>query len=291
MYVTPGFFDTLRIPVRAGRDFHDADRAGAEPVAIVNATFVRSLAKGASPVGRMMLVGGGAPREVVGVVGDTLVTNAGINFPGSQPGPLMTSPIVFEPAAQESDGFMQVIHTWFQPVWSVRTSGPVNTTRVLQQAIANADPLLPVQDVQPLSSVEAAATAEQRLLMTLVGVLAAAALLLAALGIHGLIAHGVIERTRELGIRLALGATAGQTIRAIAASGVALAAVGAVVGVGLAWVAVNVFDTFSFLFHVDKHDPATFAGVAVFLLVVATISSLLPALRILRLDPAKTLRE
>jgi ABC-type antimicrobial peptide transport system permease subunit len=162
---------------------------------------------------------------------------------------------------------------------------------VLPQAIGQADPLLPVQDVQPLSTVQASATAEQRLLMTLVGVIAATALLLAAIGIYGLIAHGIAERTRELGVRLALGATPVGTMLGIVRAGVVVAGVGVAIGAGLAWMAVAVFDSFAFLFRVDKHDPLTFAGAAMFLLVMASIASVLPALRVLRLDPAKVLRE
>jgi predicted permease len=290
MYVTPRFFETLKIPLR-GRDFEPGDRAGAAPVAIVNETFVRSWGNGLDTIGRRLSLMDEFQREIVGVAGDVLVTNAGIGFPGAVPGPLMTSPIIFIPAAQTPEGFMRLIHTWFQPIWSVRTTGGVNVTRVLPQAIGQADPLLPVQDVQPLSTVQASATAEQRLLMTLVGVIAATALLLAAIGIYGLIAHGIAERTRELGVRLALGATPVGTMLGIVRAGVVVAGVGVAIGAGLAWMAVAVFDSFAFLFRVDKHDPLTFAGAAMFLLVMASIASVLPALRVLRLDPAKVLRE
>jgi ABC-type antimicrobial peptide transport system permease subunit len=127
--------------------------------------------------------------------------------------------------------------------------------------------------------------------MTLVGVLAAASLLLSAIGIHGLVAQGVIERTREFGIRMALGATAAQVVRQISLAGLAVAAGGALTGLGLAWMAVLIFDSFSFLFHVDKHDPLTFVVVPVFLSLVAVASSVIPALRVLNVDPATTLRE
>ncbi len=290
MYVTPRFFETLRIPILRGRDFGSQDRADAPPVAIVNETFVRSWGQGADPIGRRLWFES-AEREIVGVVGDTLVTEAGIAFPGQVPGPLMTSPVVFIPPAQTSDGLFRIVHTWFQPVWSVRTNGSINVAKVIPQAIAQADPLLPVQDVQTLSAVQAEATSEQRLLLSLVGAVAAAALFLSAIGIYGLIAHGVSERTREFGIRLALGATVGGTIRRLTVSGVLVAAAGVAAGVGLAWMAVAIFDSYAFLFHVDKHDPVTFAGVGVFLLVVAGLASALPALRILRLDPARILRE
>jgi ABC-type antimicrobial peptide transport system permease subunit len=158
----------------------------------------------------------------------------------------------------------------------------------LQQAITGADPLLPLSAVRSMDEVMATSTSVWRLLMTLVGVLAAAAILLAAIGIHGLIAHSVAERRREFGIRLALGATPVQAARRVAAGGIALSVAGAALGGVLSvWSAGLVR---SFLWGVEQHDPMTYAGVAVFLLAVATIASVIPSLRILRLDPAETLR-
>jgi putative ABC transport system permease protein len=287
-YVTPTFFETLRIPVRRGRTFSAGDRAGAPPVTVVNDMFVRIYTKGENPIGRRIVMDS-VSYEIVGVVGDVQVHGSGFFLDGMTRGPIATTPLVFIPAAQTSDGFLRVIHTWFAPVWSVRTDPSVNGGRLLQQAINQADPLLPVFAIRDMSEVQSMATAEQRLLMTLVGVLAVAALLLSAVGIHGLIAHSVAERTREFGIRMALGATALETVRSVAASGLALSTVGAAVGIGLAWVAVRLVA--SFLWGVDEHDPLTFIAVAAFLVVVAGIASLIPALRILRLDPAQTLRQ
>jgi predicted permease len=288
-YVTPGFFDTFKIPVRVGRVFTDADRAGAPLVVVVNDQFVRSWANGANPVGRS-IGSGKTQRKIVGVVGDVQVTNSGIGFPGraNGPHPLETTPLIFFPAAQTTDGFFQLVHTWFSPVWSVRTAPSVNVGAAVARAIGDTDPLLPLGEVRSMAAVQAAATARQRLLMILVGVLGAAAVLLSAIGIHGLIAHSVADRTREFGIRMALGATAGRTIRTVALSGVVLALVGAAAGGGFSILAVRLVE--SFLFGVTTHDPLTYVGVAAFLLVVSALASVLPALRILRLDPAETLR-
>ena len=139
-----------------------------------------------------------------------------------------------------------------------------------------------------MSDVMAAAMSEQRLLMTLVAVLAGVALLLASVGIHGLIAHAVTERRREFGIRMALGATAGQTVRDVALGGITLAAAGAVAGGLLSIPAVTLVR--SFLWRVETSDPLTYAVAGAGLLIVAAISSLLPALRLLKLDPASSLR-
>jgi ABC-type antimicrobial peptide transport system permease subunit len=128
----------------------------------------------------------------------------------------------------------------------------------------------------------------QRFLTTLLSVLAGLALLLAAIGIYGLIANSVVERTRELGIRMALGATVGQAMRTVAMAGVLLAAAGVLIGSILARAAAQTLR--SFVWGVGAADPYTFSAVAVVLLVVAITASLVPALRVLRLDPAQTLR-
>jgi len=287
MYVTPRFFDVLRMSVRHGRAFTAEDRRGAPLVAVVNETFLRSWAKGVNPVGRRIGRGETA-REIVGVVNDVQVSNSGIQFPGRASAPIMASPLVFIPAAQTNDGFFQMSHTWFSPVWTVRSTQAINVTQALPRAINSVDPLLPVSDVRSMTAVQAAAISQQRLLMTLVVVLAVAAVLLAAIGIHGLIAHSVAERRREFGIRLALGATAGQTVRQVAFGGIALSIAGAVIGGALSVLSVGLVR--SFLWGVGEHDPATYIGVALLLLGIATVASVIPALRILRLDPAETLR-
>jgi ABC-type antimicrobial peptide transport system permease subunit len=158
----------------------------------------------------------------------------------------------------------------------------------LQRAIREADSMLPTAEVRSMDQVMARATSRQRLLMTLAGLLAGATLLLSAIGIHGLIAHTVAERRREFGIRLALGATPARTMRAVAGSGLALAAVGAVLGGLLSIPATSLVE--SFLWGVTGRDPVTYVAVVLFMLVVAGLASLLPALRILKLDPAQTLR-
>jgi putative ABC transport system permease protein len=127
--------------------------------------------------------------------------------------------------------------------------------------------------------------------MVLVGVIGAAALLLSAVGVYGLIAHSVAERRRELGVRLALGATAGRAIRNVAWSGIGLAAIGAGAGLVLAWPVTQALDNRGLLWGVDSHDPASFILGVGFLLLVAMFASVVPALKILRLDPAQALRE
>lgn len=287
MYVTPAFFDTLRVPLRSGRAFTAADRAGQTPVVVVNDAFVRFLAEGDNPIGRH-LHRDNVDWQIVGVVGDVQTRNSGLSYAGMVRGPLEAQPIVFFPAAQMDDAFAQLVHQWFSPFWTARTSESVNAELVLRRAIGSADALLPVAPAMRLEDAQAAATSFQRLLLTLIGAFAAVALLLAAIGIYGLIAQSVMERTREFGIRLALGATAAETIRRVTLSGVAIAASGVVAGTALAFGATQL--VVSFLWGVDRHDPLTFIAIAGLLLVVATAASVLPALRIVLIDPAKILR-
>jgi ABC-type antimicrobial peptide transport system permease subunit len=235
---------------------------------------------------------GGGERRIVGVVGDVKATRS-FMIDGMVNGPITTGPQIYLPAAQTPDGFMGM-HIWFSPMWSVRATSLAVADAAIQRAISTADPLLPVGRIRRMADVQASATSRQRLLMILVGVLGVAAVLLAAIGIHGLITHQVQQRTREFGIRLALGATAGETIRSVAMAGIVLSAIGAVIGAGLSVMAVQLAQSLvgeSYLWHVSASDPRTYVAVAAFLLVVSTAASLIPALRILRLDPATTLRQ
>jgi hypothetical protein len=286
MYVTPDFFKTFEIAVPRGRAILASDLAQTRPVVMVNESFARFYSKDQDVMGRLVRVGG-VEREVVGVSADVQM-RAGFRVEGMIPGPIVSSPTIYLPAEQVSQGILGT-HIWFAPVWTVRASSPAVGARAIQEAISAADPLLPLGQVRQMTSVRASATAEHTMLMTLVGALAIVALLLAAIGLHGLISHSVSERTREFGIRLALGATPGGTVRAVAWSGIALAGVGAVIGAALAVPASGLVA--SVLYGVAERDPLTYIGAGAFLFIVASIASLLPALRILRLDPATTLRQ
>jgi hypothetical protein len=286
-YVTPAFFHTLKIPIRAGRVFTRDDRTGHPPVVVVNDAFVRYLAGGANVIGRELRIDGD-DLTIAGVVGDVRTRSSGIFVPGMPQGPLEAPPIVFLPAAQVSDGFMRLVHQWFAPYWTVRTRDGIDADAALRAAISAADPRLPIAATQRLTDVQADATAFQRFMLWLVGAFAGIALLLASIGIYGVIAQSVLDRAREFGVRLALGATLGGTIRRVIWSGVALVAAGMAAGGALAWMATRLIA--SLLWGVTPHDPLTFAAVAGVLLLVAIASSLVPALRILRLDPAKILR-
>jgi putative ABC transport system permease protein len=293
-YVTPGYFETLRVPLLRGRFLEEADGPDAAPVAVVNAAFVeRYLAGG----GRTEAAAGGDPlaarvaianaeRSIVGVVGDVLQDPSGLG--GEDP--LAAVPVVYLSSRQIEDDLFVLVHTWFQPSWIVRSALPFEpTTEAMRRALHETDPGLPFAGFQRLGEVEAEAIAYQRFLLTLVATLAVIAALLAALGIHGLIANSVIERTREIGIRLALGATRRQVLAAVTVPGVVLAAAGTVLGTALALASSRVVG--HFLWRVSATDPWVLLGSAVMVVLVAAGASLAPGRRVLGLDPARTLRE
>ena len=283
-YVAGDYFGTLRIPVLAGRVFDDGDTTSSAPVALVNETFAREYFGGTTPVGRRIAFAG-REREIVGVVGDVQVR------PGfGDRGPLAAMPLAYIPLPQVSDGMARLVHGWFATSFLVRTAARADRALpAIQGALEGVDPLLPIASIRSMEDVQTKALALPRLLMTLLLALATAALVLTAVGIHGLIASTVTERTREIGIRLALGATSAQAIRSVAAPGIALAVVGTLIGVVAARAAVTLLR--AFVWGVSTSDYATFAGAAAFLLLVATAASTVPALGILRLDPARTLRQ
>jgi ABC-type antimicrobial peptide transport system permease subunit len=201
-----------------------------------------------------------------------------------------TKPDIYIPAAQTGDKALQMLHTWFSPNWIVRTAGaPEGVISGMQRALESVDPRLPFAGFHSMEDVRSRALAEERFQAVLLGTLAGLALLLSAVGIYGLIANSVAARTRELGIRLALGATVPQAMRAVALPGVALAVAGVAAGSVLAGFAAQLLR--HEVWGVRPSDPLTFCAVAFVLLGVAAAASFLPALRITRLNAAETLRQ
>lgn len=282
-YVTPSYFEVLRIPLHRGRVFRAADTANSQQVAIVNEAFVRKYLSEQEPLGSHIMTNNIA-REIVGVVGDVQ------QKPGWGPtSPIAPIPAVYVPAAQTPAGLFRTAHTWFSPSWLVRTTAPQDGIIAgMQRTMEATDPQLPFAGFRSMTDVQFRSLAFQRLQATLLGMLGGLALLLAGVGIYGLIASSVAERTRELGIRLALGATSTQAMRAIMAPGIGLTLLGVVIGCVLSRLLVRVMQ--HIIFGVTPGDPVTFAGVALILLAVAAIASAIPAVRVLRLDPSQTLR-
>jgi len=283
-YVTPGYLEALRVPLVQGRSLNAGDTSTSPAVAVVNEEFARRYYPQGDALGRRIAVVG--ERQIVGIVGNARATSSGFS---GYADPLVTPPIIYVPASQTTAAFLKLVHTWFSPSWAVRTAGsPERAARVIREAIAAVDPLLPIAKLRPMTEVQANSLVSERFMMSLVLGLGAVALLLAAVGIHGLVASSVTERTRELGIRLALGASGGRILRDVVAPGVLLAAAGVVLGGAASLAVVRLLA--SFLWGVTPSDPMTFVMVVITLLTVAFLASLVPALRVLRLDPASTLR-
>jgi predicted permease len=283
VYATPTYFETMRIPLVAGRAFRDSDTPQRTHVVVVSQSFARKYFHG-DALGRH-LASGKEISEIVGICGD-VQQHSGLS--GDQ-GPLSVEPTVYLPVSQLNDDFVKLIHTWFSPKWVVRTSGPTaNLTGQIRAAVSATDPQLPVARFRTVDELRGLYTGSQRYLAALFTILAGLALLLAAIGLYGLISQSIAQRRHEIGIRLALGATARQTIAGVMRPGILLSVAGIGVGLGISLVAVRFLR--SLLWGVRETDPVTFVATAAILLVVAALASLAPALRILRMDPAETLR-
>ena len=283
VYATPTYFETMRIPMVSGRTFSDSDAPHKARVVVVSASFARKYFHG-DALGRH-LKSGKEIAEIVGICGD-VQQHSGLS--GGM-GPLSVEPTVYLPVSQLNDGFVKLVHTWFSPKWVIRTSGPTaNLNGQIRAAVADVDPRLPVAHFRTVEELRNVQTGSQRYLAALFSMLAGLALLLAAVGLYGLISQSIAQRRHEIGIRLALGATARQTIAGMMRPGVLLSIVGIGAGLGISLVAVRFLR--SLLWGVRPTDPVTFVATAAILLMVAALASLAPALRILRMDPAETLR-
>ena len=284
VYVTPGYFKTMRIPLLRGREFRESDTAASAGVVVVSQSFASRYFRGKNAVGGHLKLGKDAS-EIVGVAGD-VVQHSGID--GSL-GPLSVEPTVYVPAAQSSDGYMRVVHGWFTPHWVIRANGPVRGLESqVRAAIAAADSKLPVAEFQSVEQLRDRYTLNQRYLAALLTVLAGLALLLSAIGLYGLIGHSITERTNEIGVRMALGATASEAMKSAVKPGLVLGAVGIAAGAAIALPLMGLLK--HLLWGVQPTDALTFVATAVLLLAVTVLASVAPALRILRLDPARTLR-
>jgi predicted permease len=254
-----------------GRLLEPRDVTGGQMVAVVNQEMVRKFYGGRDPIGSRVTLGDTTQyMTVVGVVND--VRQEGLTAaPYSQ---------IYWPLDQDVRRSIVVV---------VRTAGdPTSVVGGVRAAVRDLDPQLPVYDVRTMEERVATTLARPRVTAVLVGVFAATALLLAAIGIYGVVSYTVAQRTRELGVRMALGAPAAGVLRLVVGQGMLPAVGGVVVGLAGAWAAARVLG--SLLYGVSASDPWTFAGVALFLLMVALVATWLPARRATRVDPVIALR-
>jgi putative ABC transport system permease protein len=276
-WITPDWPAVMRVPLVRGRPLAAADRAGARKVVLVNETAARRFWPNADPIGRAVSVGlgegGGAENDtalVVGVVGD-------VRYATVDAAP---EPAVYL-SYQQSPSTRLLLH--------VRTAGePTAVTAAARRAVAEVAPGVPVYDVRTMESRVADALALQRLSAVLLALFAAVALALATLGVYGVVSYAAAERTREMGIRVALGATRGDVARLVLRQGLAIALVGGAVGLAGALAATRVLR--SLLYDVAPSDPATFAAVAALLLATVLVAGWTPARRAAAVAPTEALR-
>ncbi|HEX3156047.1 MAG TPA: ABC transporter permease [Candidatus Angelobacter sp.] len=282
-YVTPEYFQSMRIPILSGRGFAESDSASSETVALVNFTFARKLLGSNDPVGRHIR-SNGVTYTIVGMVAD-VTKRPGI----IQTAPLATEAVFYVPATQMSQSMVNIAHIWLQPSWIVRTNGPVaGLPEAMQKALSDCDPSLPFVGFHSLSDIQSLALQQQRFEVLLLGILAGLALLLSLVGVYGLVSNMVVQRTREIGVRMALGSSVRQAMVEVGTSGIVAVGAGMIAGLALAVVAVRLIK--SELYGVKIYDPLTFTAVLLLLIIAATAATFLPTRRIARIDPASTLR-
>jgi putative ABC transport system permease protein len=272
LVATPDYFTSLKIPLVAGRAFDDRDTEANQKVIIVNEPMARQLWPGESPIGKRFTIWRDEkfPREIVGVVGETKPSL------DAEPGPQM-----YVPFGQDS--------SWASMSLVIRTSGdPASVIVSARNEIRSLDKGIPVFNVRPMNEVLGASIASQRMSMLLLSAFAAVALLLAMIGIYGVTAYYVTQRTQEIGIRMALGARMSDVMKLVFRNGMALAFIG--VGLGLAGAFALTRLMASLLFAVKPTDLLTFAIVSSCLLVTALIACYLPARRATKVDPLVALR-
>jgi putative ABC transport system permease protein len=286
MTVSPGYFEVFKIPTRKGRTFNDRDTAAATPVAIINEAMARQYWPDSDPLADRLSIGKGVMREfaaegerqIIGVVAD--IRSQGLD---SEPQPQM-----WIPQAQVPDA-ANALNVSLTPIsWIVRTQVPPQSlSGTIQDKLQQATGL-PVANVRSMDEIVALSVSRQKFNMWVMSVFGGCALLLAAIGIYGLMAYSVEQRTQEIGIRLALGAQASQVRRMVVTQGMGLALAG--IGLGLAGAFGLAQLITSFLFGVTAKDPLVFAGVPILLGAVALIAVWLPARRASQVDPLTALR-
>ncbi len=266
---TPDYFKAIGTPLKRGRLFTELDHAKAPAVALINEAGVRKWFPDQDPIGRRVLSGG--PREIVGIVADVLQRTPG----------QAAAPQLFLPYAQRTNRTVRII---------IRAQGdPMMLAPSIRDQIRALDPNLPLAQPAPLEDTISRAVARPRFYMSLLALFAAVALILSATGIFGVMSYAVAQQSKEIGIRMALGAGAGDVLRSVVGRALMLAGAGVVVGVIAALMLGGVIR--NQLFGVRVFDPATVGSVIAVLLLSAAIASLLPALRASRIDPIRAFRE
>jgi putative ABC transport system permease protein len=274
--VSSEFFKTMRIPILNGRTFGTEDQPGSQRVAIIDDEFARKFYRDQSPIGKRITFDARAKEPkwitIVGVVGHAM--HEGLDA---------------KPRVQLYLSYSQTPNVPFMSV-AVRTSGdPLVMARPVRDAIHGVDKDMPMSNVKSMDQLRETSLGQRRLSMILLGAFSVIALVLASIGIYGVLAYSVTQRARELGIRMALGAARGQVLRLVVGQGMTLVGIGIVIGLVGAFALTRLLT--SQLYSITPTDASTFTGVALLLAVIALFATLIPALRATRVDPVVALRE
>lgn len=285
-FASPHYFEALRIPLLRGRTFDQRDTGKADRVAIVNEAFAKKYWPDGNPIGQRILIGKGLgpafeepERQIVGIVGS--VTEVGLDSG--------MVPVMYVPQSQVQEGLTKLAHDLLPLSWLIRTkTDPLAAAGGVRREFEAIDSQLAPAKFQTMEQVISDSTTRQNFNMLLLTVFAVVALLLAAVGIYGLMSYAVEQRTQELGIRMALGATQGQMMKMILGQAMRLAGIGVMLGLAAAYGLTRVLA--GLVFGVKTTDPWTFAAVAAILTAVALVAGLLPARRATQVDPILALR-
>jgi len=286
MTVSPGYFEVFKIPLRRGRTFNERDTAASTKVVIINEAMAKQYWPNADPLADKLLIGQGVMREfaaetdrqIIGVVADTKLNGLDSN----------AQPQMWIAQAQVPD-LANALNVSLTPIsWIVRTQVPPQSLSNQIQDTLRQTTGLPVTDVESMDAIVSTSVSRQRFNMWVMSVFGGCALLLAAIGIYGLMAYSVEQRTQEIGIRLALGAQTGQVRKMVVLQGMALLLVGVAIGLAAAFGLARLITTF--LFGVTAKDPLVFSAVPLILAAVAFFAVWLPARRASKIDPIIALR-
>jgi putative ABC transport system permease protein len=272
--ITPGYFAAMGIPLIKGRIFDERDTAQGPRVLIINETMAREFFPDEDPIGKRLIISWDRPPlpdEIIGVVGDAKLTSVDGQV----------RPAIYWPHARQA--------AYSAMTFAVRTTGdPLAIAGSLLAQIRSIDPEQPVADIRTMEEVVSTSISRPRFNMLLLGLFAGVAMILSAVGIYGVMAYSVNQRTHEIGIRMALGARGSDVMRMIVGQGMALALVGVGIGLGAAFFLTGLMS--SLLFGVGATDPLTFAAISLLLVGVAFVACYVPARRATRVDPMVALR-
>ena len=274
-WVTPDYFRTLQIPLRHGRSFSEHDNVDAPEVAVIDETMARLYFPGVNPIGRRFKATNEKKkpifREIVGVVGDVRHTSLGAK----------SGPHIYLAEAQAGLSGMTV---------AVRSAGtePSALLRLVRREIASVDPNVPIADIRTMEEMVASSIAPWRFSMALLSGFAGVALLLASVGIYGVLAYSVNQRRREIGIRMSLGAQRRDVLHLFLSQGMAVTALGIAIGLGGAWAVTRIMR--SLLYSVSPTDPLVFLTVPFLFAAVAFLASFFPARKASQVNPIVALR-